>query len=74
MLPDTRPIRPIENGPNLAAANEYLGQRVANEDGFSIATCERRAIVMLVVEVKASARWIRFDNESPLAEKAEAAL
>jgi hypothetical protein len=58
----------------VAAANEYLGQRVANEHGFSIAAYERRQLGLRVDVVKASAQWSRFDNESPLAEKAEAAL
>jgi hypothetical protein len=58
----------------VAAANEYLGQLVSNEHGFSIAAYERRQLGLRVDVVKASCQWSRFDNDSPLAEKAEAAL
>jgi len=58
----------------LAAANEYLGQRVANEHGFAIAGYKRRQIGLRVVVVKASSQWSRFDNDTPLHNMAEAAM
>ena len=51
-----------------------FGQLIASEHGFSIAAYERRQLGFLVVVVKASAQWSRFENEFPLAEKTEAAL
>jgi hypothetical protein len=59
----------------VVAANEYLGQRVSNEHGFSIAAYKRRQIRLFVAVVKTSCQLSRFGKDTLSAvETAESAM